>query len=156
MRRHDHKEAFTEMTYAANGETAGVSIRIWNSRDGVTPFVVSIDGREYTHVDWQNDRYLRWHRPKVGDSIFVSHTKESFLEVFRAVVEKHWDAPGSHPLSKHPNASGGKECVALTMAYREWQPDAPRLVEVDEEMAVKIAADHKVAQKSGLIAMRRF
>jgi hypothetical protein len=42
-----HKEAFMLMRYVSDGGTD--EKLIWNSRDGVTPFQVHIDGLRYTH-----------------------------------------------------------------------------------------------------------
>jgi hypothetical protein len=54
---HAHVEAFCLMTYET--KDGSVTERIWNSRDGVTPFVVyTRDGKtEMQHVRWQEDRY---------------------------------------------------------------------------------------------------
>jgi hypothetical protein len=42
-----HKEAFMLMTYISEGGT--MEMKIWNSRDGVTPFQIHVDGVQYTH-----------------------------------------------------------------------------------------------------------
>lgn len=42
-----HREAFMLMRYVSEG---GTDVKlIWNSRDGVTPFQIHIDGMKYTH-----------------------------------------------------------------------------------------------------------
>jgi hypothetical protein len=45
---HQHREAFMLMTYRTEG--GAFEKKIWNSRDGVTPFIVHIDGQAYQHV----------------------------------------------------------------------------------------------------------
>ena len=54
---YNHKEAFCLMTYRC--KDCGFEERIWNSRDGVTPFGLacpSCKGHDHVHADWQNDR----------------------------------------------------------------------------------------------------
>lgn len=43
-----HAEAFMLMTYRTDG--GAFEQKIWNSRDGVTPFQIHIDGQKYTHA----------------------------------------------------------------------------------------------------------
>ncbi len=43
-----HREAFMLMTYVSEG--GHLELRIWNSRDGVTPFQITIDNVKYTHA----------------------------------------------------------------------------------------------------------
>lgn len=46
-----HREAFAMMVYAKveGPDDAPTTIRVWNSRDGVTPFVVNLGGAKYQH-----------------------------------------------------------------------------------------------------------
>ncbi len=71
---YNHPEAFNMMKYASDDRT--VVEFIWNSRDGVTPFMVmSQDGKtQLTHVDWRGD--IRMLKPdlKPGQRIFVDMT----------------------------------------------------------------------------------
>ena len=55
--RYRHPEAFMIMTYRADD---GIEEeRIWNSRDGVTPFVITLrNGKQATHVDWGQDQRM--------------------------------------------------------------------------------------------------
>lgn len=54
---------------------------LWNSRDGVTPFVISLRSGKYaTHVDWHLDRRDPNHIPKPGDRIFIDLTYAKALE----------------------------------------------------------------------------
>lgn len=93
---YDHAEAFMLMKYATRKDGPGpdpIVERIWNSRDGVTPFVVrSTDGREMQHVDWRNDVYAPHHPHtglKVGDRIFVDMTREA-AEAFGQKRREAW------------------------------------------------------------------
>lgn len=78
--KHRHREAFCLMWYAC--EQCGARERIWNSRDGVTPFGMGCphcgaDGlRGMKHVDWNLDEYAPNHTPPPGQRIWVSMTYE--------------------------------------------------------------------------------
>jgi hypothetical protein len=70
-----HNEAFCLMKYATKD---GAEVEwIWNSRDGVTPFVVhSRSGQEMSHVQWQFDRRLPNYEPLAGERVFVDMSPE--------------------------------------------------------------------------------
>lgn len=71
MSKHKHKEAFCEMTYKCN--SCNKKEIIWNSRDGITPFVVSCRycGKDAIHVEWNNDKAVIDKVIKKGDRIFI-------------------------------------------------------------------------------------
>jgi hypothetical protein len=73
--KHNHGEAFALMTYRCD---AGCHTEvIWNSRDGVTPFIVrSRDGQ---------------HQMQPGDRIFVGTTKERAREHAETYVSRVCD-----------------------------------------------------------------
>jgi len=53
--------------------------RIWNSRDGVTPFVVpcpSCGASTLRHVDWKADDARASHTPHEGQRVFVDMTQQ--------------------------------------------------------------------------------
>jgi hypothetical protein len=92
-----HQEAFCLMSYVSDDGKTGELL--WNSRDGVTPFVVhSRDGVEMTHVDWASDICAPYFRPPPGMRVFVDMTEELALEAARENVEKWWDHP-EYPMS---------------------------------------------------------
>lgn len=64
------------MTYTS--EDGSESETLWNSRDGVSPFIVSSPntGRPLAHTNRGADRYAPAHTPKVGDRIFVDLTEQ--------------------------------------------------------------------------------
>ena len=74
---HRSAEAFKLMSYES--VDGSVFVRIWNSRDGVTPFIVSRQGQELTHVRWESDVYAPLHRPSPGDLVFIDMTMERAL-----------------------------------------------------------------------------
>lgn len=68
--KHQHREAFCLMTYRSDDESE--EELIWNSRDGVTPFSLTLrSGKSARHVDWQNDAYAPYRTPQPGERIFV-------------------------------------------------------------------------------------
>ena len=73
-----HKEAFCLMTYQC-GE-CGTRERIWNSRDGVTPFMISCSRHDcegmMEHVEWDKDVCNPDYMPKFGERVFITLTKE--------------------------------------------------------------------------------
>jgi len=116
--KHEHAEAFMLMTYASkDGKTR---IRIWNSRDGITPFTCShpVTGVELSHADWNLDKYLPDHKPAPGDFIFTKLTPEKARPLAQQMVEKHWDR-GEYPLRDASFAKDGKE-AAVAHFVKEW------------------------------------
>lgn len=79
--KHQHREAFCLMWYAC--EQCGARERVWNSRDGVTPFTMPCVNcgadslRGMTHVDWNLDVYAPHHKPAPGQRMWVSMTREA-------------------------------------------------------------------------------
>jgi len=115
MTPHLHAEAFCLMRYEADDGSEDEII--WNSRDGVTPFVITLrSGKTARHVDWQNDRYAPDHIPQPGDRIFVDLTPDRALESTRRMVERWWDDPDM-PMKDHPHLGPmGREGAARHLA----------------------------------------
>lgn len=87
---HQHAEAFCLMTYRADdGSEEEV---IWNSRDGVTPFSITLrSGKPARHVDWHLDAYVPDYRPPLGSRIFVDLTRQRAEQNARDNAERFWD-----------------------------------------------------------------
>lgn len=71
-----HKEAFCLMWYHCS---CGHMERIWNSRDGVTPFFCtcpSCGSTEMRHVAWHLDQCAPNHKPHFGQRMWVNLTME--------------------------------------------------------------------------------
>lgn len=157
MKLHDgkylHGEAFMLMNYESkDGKTKEV---LWNSRDGVTPFCLgSVDGVEMSHVEWQSDKRLPLHTPKVGSRMFIDCTKDRLLEGKRATVEEYWEAEGELRMKDHPQLGPlGKEGAALSLAYSEWQDGQPDVVVVTKEIVFKL--ERKRARDRAEVLRRR-
>lgn len=87
-----HKEAFCLMTYQC--EECGKKETLWNSRDGVTPFIIGCSkcrGKSQ-HVNFHGDRYAPDHFPVPGQRIFVDLTEDRHLVYLRARVRQLWEA----------------------------------------------------------------
>lgn len=90
---HDHKEAFCLMQYEC--EKCSKLEIIWNSRDGVTPFVVGCnccDG-SMEHVNWGMDEYVPNHYPHKGNRVFVDTSKQITEIYIRARIGLYWNHP---------------------------------------------------------------
>lgn len=87
---HNHKEAFCHMYYQGKSEVGAITVRIWNSRDGVTPFYYISEefGIELQHVAWQNDKYDPSYKPKKGDLIWRDYTDEEIIALGKARYAK--------------------------------------------------------------------
>jgi hypothetical protein len=88
MTEHDHKEAFCLMWYRC--DTCGHKERIWNSRDGVTPFGMgcpSCGCFDMMHCDFQLDNYAPEHKLHRGQRFWRDGT-DAFANQGQAVPEK--------------------------------------------------------------------
>lgn len=92
-----HVEAFCLMKYRCK---QGHEETIWNSRDGVTPFIVGcrVCGAEAQHVNWREDVCNPTHQPKPGERMFVTTTPEDAEQIAKRMVEQYWDHP-DYPMS---------------------------------------------------------
>lgn len=135
---HRHAEAFCLMKYRA--EDRHLEEVLWNSRDGVTPFMLTMrDGSYGSHVDWRNDQYAPDHRPQVGDRIFIDLTEQRAHEVVTEIADKIWNGPREADLSYDPEeVYGSYEALRASLLeglLDEVRRGAPDVVEVTEEYA---------------------
>ena len=79
MHNYQHPEAFRHMVYSSKYSPAGGSgiLKIWNSRDGVTPMTLFHNGLELFHTGEYNEPVQEDYKPKEGEYIWVSHTAQS-------------------------------------------------------------------------------
>lgn len=125
-----HHEAFALMWYAT--EDNKHRERIWNSRNGVTPFsVTSKRGEMMIHVEWNRDVTSLRHRPQAGDRIFVDFTPLQVIKDAIDHVERFW----AHPDYPMVEVYGTQAEAVAALATRCMDPGPqPHLVLVDEEM----------------------
>jgi len=88
LRHYRHGEAFALMLY--EGRNTKRVVTIWNSRDGVTPFMVDIDGEVFQHIMWRSDRCVPDHKLAPGDLFFRDTTPEDAKEAATMVVNMRW------------------------------------------------------------------
>jgi hypothetical protein len=82
-----HAEAFCLMLYVAE-DGSGEQEIIWNSRDGVTPFVISLrSGKTALHENWKADRCVPDFVPAPGSRMFVDLTPEKAREYAETNLE---------------------------------------------------------------------
>ena len=125
---YNHREAFCLMRYATDDMT--VEEILWNSRDGVTPFVIMSRDKQHelTHVDFFLDERNALYVPPVGSRIFVDLTPEKALEYATTQVERQWEQ------MQHHDTLGplGKEGAAQHLAQANLQPGAPDVAVIDK------------------------
>ena len=86
---HQAAEAFCLMWYACRD--CGHRERIWNSRDGVTPFCMgcpSCGQPSMAHVDWNLDQYAPNHRPALGQRIWKTMTIEYATALAKRALDR--------------------------------------------------------------------
>jgi hypothetical protein len=127
-RKHVHGEAFMVMQYRSDDGTE--TEHIWNSRDGVTPFVVTLrSGKTASHVDWRSDVYCPNHFQHMGpgDRYFTDLDPEAALALASERVEEYWDHP-EYPM-KGRYESKDQAAQSLAASYMEG-PGSPHLKEM--------------------------
>lgn len=128
-----HPEAFRIMLYKSkDGE---VVESIWNSRDGVTPFLVGVrddqDRRMMQHVQWGGDPLALWHVPNIGDRIFVDRTEELSLAEAKRYVERCWESDQlaaefetqTAAIDHYAEMSAGEECPCCVVVDQALQAE---------------------------------
>jgi len=91
-RGHAHAEAYMLMTYVTRDRAE--SELIWNSRDGVVPFVASLSsGRTaHRHADLAVDRYDPGYLPPPGSLVFADMTRAWAERMATRVYDLYADA----------------------------------------------------------------
>ncbi len=121
---HEFVEAFRLMLYSS--EDGREIEAIWNSRDGVTPYVVISrdNSRELRHVLWGGDPYAPHHVPNVGDRMIVTLDQANVERIARETARRLW----SDPKSGYAGQFASEE-DAFAMVHAELsKPGAPALV----------------------------
>lgn len=125
-----YNEAYCLMQY--QDEVTGEIEWLWNSRDGVTPFMVrSRKGNMSKHINWGEDRRATDHVPEVGDRIFVDLDEQTARALAASTVERDWDHP-EYPM-RDAYDSKKQAIKALAEAY-VGNGNEPHIVVVNSEM----------------------
>lgn len=128
---HKHVEAYKLMKYAS--DDGSLVEMIWNSRDGVTPFILFRDeGKtELRHVEWHKDVYAPHWIPAIGSRIFVDLTPEKAKEYATRRIEQCWDDPEVR--ARWPSKEAAIEEAAKDMLHGG---EAPDVIVVDKAWLV--------------------
>jgi len=113
-----HGEAFNIMLYIC--EVCGSMEILWNSRDGVTPFMINCRycKGSMQHSFWHMDRKMPDFKPHDGMRIFIDLTKERHDYYINKRIDIFWNND-KFPM-KERYASKAEAFEALT---KEWDPD---------------------------------
>jgi hypothetical protein len=130
-----HAEAYHLMTYQADDGTEAE--QVWNSRDGVTPFVITLrSGKQATHVAWNADvRMPEDFTPPPGMRYFTDLTPARARRHAERAVDR-WEADPRHAPGYRQAFGGGRESAITSLAasYLE-QPGTPDLIDPAEATA---------------------
>jgi hypothetical protein len=87
---HRHAEAFCHMTYESADPRKYIKLRIWNSRDGVTPFCMYSKefGVQLQHSHWASDVCDPTYKPKKGDLIWKTYTEKEAEDSARRTLQR--------------------------------------------------------------------
>lgn len=85
--RFGHAEAFMLMTYKeVDGDG---QLLVWNSRDGVTPFVINIGSKKYQHdIPRQQGPFFDLPREHAVTHVWVTRTDAQVLEAWHRTMDK--------------------------------------------------------------------
>lgn len=151
-----HVEAFKLMTYQDEQEPSYKEV-IWNSRDGVTPFMISSkDGkRRLKHTDWRNDPHAPYYTPQIGERVFCDLTVERSTEKVRLFLtsmkvaadsgnEKARQEYDEIP-KQYPFATTKEDAYNLFVKDRAEliRPGEPDIFEVDQAFLDRLAESRK-------------
>lgn len=85
--RFGHAEAFMLMTYREVGGDG--ALLVWNSRDGVTPFVINIGAKKYQHdIPLQQGPFFDLPREHAVTHVWVTRTDAQVLEAWHRTMDK--------------------------------------------------------------------
>lgn len=125
-------EGFCRMLYR---DTEGNEEWLWNSRNGVTPFIVrSKQGLEAQHVDWHRDQYMPAYRPAIGERMFINLTMERARELARKHVSENLELVLKH----YGNEEEAVESIAESYYGNFGKGTTPTLVEVTRETVLPL------------------
>jgi hypothetical protein len=97
-----HAEAFQLMCYLA---VDGQSMWIWNSRDGVTPFMLLLEDKEYHHAMSGDGLARTAFLPDKATHVWVDYTPETWKTMSRSRYDRIVGRGGdtaAHLLSAYP------------------------------------------------------
>lgn len=126
-----HGEAYCLMFYEC--DEGCCHELIWNSRDGVTPFVISSRrGHQMMHTNWGLDVCIPEHKPCRGERIFVDATEKLVAPKARLHVDLFWNPRAGHKMMQETFKTKDE---AVKFFIKDWtKPGSPWLLEVEENV----------------------
>lgn len=125
--KYSHAEAYNLMYYIC--EACQYEERIWNARDGVTPFITRCPecGGHMKHDDWKRDTLAPGHVPEIGQRIFVNMPYELAVVVARLRL-KSWEGTHHEPPPPGPERQKLEDSLA-EQVYNKG--DGPWLIRIE-------------------------
>lgn len=146
-----HAEAFCRMLYRADDGSG--EEWIWNSRDGVTPFVIaSVSGKAMTHVEWSRDQFVPNYKPKMGERIFVDLTPERARAIAERNAEQYWDDPRYPASAQFDSREALVELLAKSYLEQAGEPD---LIAVTRQRRIYVASSWRNPRQPAVVAALR-
>lgn len=127
MKEMKHGEALKLMWYACE---CGHRERIWNSRDGVTPFMTSCPScgkLSLTHVDWGLDEPTWGYTPHLQQRFWRDGTKEEAMQILARRFDKAREK--GHPVPEDVKRSIMDKVGEWDSEFREGWPKLDRRIE---------------------------
>lgn len=121
--KYNHGEAFCLMLYKC--EYCGVIEVLWNSRDGVTPFLINCRSchKSMRHEHWKLDTCIENFEPWHGMRIFVDQTLEEYKKDIARYVYSQSGTIMFQELGMSNYFSNKEEAICqLTRDFRQGQP----------------------------------
>lgn len=125
-----HKEAFCLMWYAC--ESCPHVERIWNSRNGVTPFGCGCPscGGTMLHTEWYKDDPQPNYKPRSGQAFWRDGTMDEAEKIIRARLARMRAPPNNLDCSPEREEEMVKAMRAGDPEWNEFQPGWPTLERV--------------------------
>jgi len=98
---HKHGEAFMLQWYHCSN--CSHKERIWNSRDGITPFACGCPscGEDMSHIEMYLDEYAPNHKLRIGQKFWRDGTPDEAQKIIESRIENFRD---SYPISDEKKA----------------------------------------------------
>jgi len=142
-----HREAFMLMIYRS--EDGRHVETLWNSRDGVTPFIIGAKdapagqlGAPMQHVHWGADTFAPYHVPNIGDRVFVDLDRALAEPMVERQIEDWWEHP-DYPMQETFESKDAARAALLEECLKE---GAPATIIVTAEVQRQLydrVADHE-------------
>jgi hypothetical protein len=127
-----HREAFAVMTYRS--DDGSEEEEVWNSRDGVTPFAITLrSGREATHVNWRSDVPRPDYAPPPGSRMFVDITAARARQIAGDNCARWWNDEGAEGMLARSSFASLDDMIAVVADGYLSRAGGPDLIEVPTE-----------------------